>query len=233
MDVLINPSWTPTKVILMGMGGFSTATTFISGLSTWIAIVTSTKVVNTMIFENVPEFVIYIAIAFGVIATVVLQYFIDFEEHMRKKNETLKFEAKYIVAGTCTGVTAAFVSYIICFFGLDLLGKTIDNIGLAFIVCAFVSAVATYVIDAWLYHRIVDGTALRLWNKGQEAIRQAAEQAAKDEELRAAAFRIIADRCKAAGLTDEKKVAEIAKIVTDPETQEKTLEALINAYKAK
>lgn len=232
-DVLINPSWTPTKVILMGIGGFSTATTFASGLSTWVAIVTSTKVVNTMIFENVPEFVIYIAIAFGVIATVVLQYFIDFEEHMRKKNETLKFEAKYIVAGACTGVTAAFVSYIICFFGLDLLGKTIDNIGLAFIVCAFCSAVATYVIDAWLYHRIVDGTALRLWNKGQKAIREAAEQAAKDAEFRDLVFRTVADKCKAAGLTDEEKIAMIAECITDPEKQEATLDALIKAYKTK
>ena len=233
VDVLINPSWTPTKVILMGMGGFSTATTFLSGFSTWITIIISTKVVNTMIFENVPEFVIYIAIAFGVVATVVLQYFIDYEEYMRKKDEAIKFSAKYVVAGVCTAVTAVFVSYIICFFGLDLSGKTIDNCGLAFIVCAAVSAVATYVVDAWLYHRIVDGTALRLWNKGQEAIREAAEQAAKDEELKALVFRTVADKCKAAGLVDEEKIAMIAECITDPEKQEATLDALIKAYKAK
>ena len=215
----------------MGMGGFSTASTFLAGFRTWLDLVTSTKRVNTMIFENVPEIVIYAAIAFGVIITVLLQYFIDYEEYLRKKNESVKFGAKYVVAGVCTGITAGFVSYIICFFGLDLIGKTIDNMGLAFIVCAFCSAVATYVIDAWLYHRIVDGTALRLWNKGQEEIRKRAEEAAKNEELRQLAFLAITDRCKAAGLTDEKKIAEIAEVVTDPEKQSATLDALIKAYK--
>ena len=220
----------------MGMGGFSTVSTFVAGFSAWIAVVTSTKVVNTMIFENVPDFVIYIAIAFGVLVTVALQYFIDYEEYMRKEEKSVKFGVKYIVAGACTAVTAAFVAYIICFFGLDAVfsDKTVNNIGLAFILCTVIAAVATYVIDAWLYHRIVDGTALRLWNKGQEAIRQAAEQAAKDAELRASIFRIVEAKCKADGLVDEEKIKVIAGMITDPDAdeQKELLEKLIALYKA-
>ena len=237
-EFLIDPCWTVMKVILMGIGGFTTFTLVFEGHQTWQSI-KPTGLVNTMIFEEIPEFVIYLAIAFGVIATVALQYFIDFEEYERKKGESVKFGVKYIVAGICTAVTAAFVSYIVCFFGLDyVIDKQIDNIGLAFIICTVISAVVTFVIDAWLYHRIVDGTVLALWNNAQKKIREEAEaaaaeaaQALKDQELRDAVFRTIKDKCEAAGLADEEKIAKICEVITDPETQESTLDALIKAYK--
>lgn len=237
-EFLINPCWTALKVILMGIGGLATLSTAIEGFRTWQSISDSTKLVNTMIFENVPEYVIYAAIAFGVIITVLLQYFIEYEEHMRKKNEIFKFEIKYVVAGLCTAITAAFVSYVVCFFGLDLTGKTIDNAGLAFVICVPISAVITWAIDAWLYHRIIDGTVLMLWNKGQAKLREEAEAVVREQaaalaeqELKDAIFRTVEAKCKAAGLLDEEKIARIAKLVKDPEEDSAVLDALITAYK--
>ncbi len=162
-----------------------------------------------MIFELEKEW-IYVALALGIIFTLFVGYFFKFQEYKKEHNQAdLKFDIKYVIALVVSFVFAGIVSYILTFKGLGffLTDVVIDDNGFAFIMCFAIGAIIAYVIDAYIWHPVVDGYACTVYNKKQAELLHGVVAKSPEvvEKIKAIA--------KAKGLIDEAKLMKLVSMV--------------------
>ena len=217
MSVSITLKGEPTsltaKLMFRGLSLYAVWSTFVSGLESFLMVAADRG--ETMLFTS-PEWIQYFGLALGVLFTIALAYFFKYQEYQKNHPETeVKFEVKYVVAAVCTMLSAAIVAYVIQFFGLGYVAPEteIPEGSLAFIVALAVGGVTTYIIDACIFHAIVDGTAAMVSNKVQKSIREAAAS----EEAKRKILEAVTEKARTLGLIDEAKVAALNKMVDGPD----------------
>ena len=164
-----------------------------------------------MIFEA-ENWILYIGLAVGILFCIALCYFFKYQEY--KKNhpqKEIKFEVRYVVAAVCTLMVASIIAYVITFYGLGYVAPEtkIAEGAIAFIIALALGGFTTFIVDACVFHPIVDGTAAMAFNKAQEKVRQDAMRAAeelKTKEAQEAILNAIRDKVKALapGLSEKK-----------------------------
>lgn len=200
------PSTWVAKLLFRGTGLYAVLSTFVSGLKTFLIVLADKG--ETMLF-TADTWVIYLGMAFGIIFCLLLGYFFKYQEYCKNhKDVKVKFEARYAVAAFCTLLVSVLVVYVIMFYGLAYIAPEteITQASIAFIASLAIAGFTTYIIDACLFHPIVDGTAAMMFNKTQDAIREAAAS----EAAQKAVFDAIAAKAQALGLGSEAKIKALA-----------------------
>ena len=201
------------KLMFKGLSLYAVWSTFVSGMESLFLVASDRG--ETMLFTS-PEWIQYLGLAIGIIFMIIVAYFFKYQAYMKSHpDKMVKFEVKYVIAAVCTMLTAAIVAYVIQFFGLGYIAPEtqIAQGSLAFIIALFVGGAVTFVIDACLFHPIVDCSAAMIFNQTQQKIREAAASEEAKKKIMAA----VTEKAKALGLIDEAKVAALAKMVDGPE----------------
>ena len=155
----------------------------------------------------------YVGLALGIALCLLICYYfkwVEFQKH--HPDEKIKFDVRYVVAGSCTLIVSILVSYVVMFYGIAYIAPdtTISEEALAFLAAFLVGGVVTYIMDACIFHPLADGSAAIASNKLQEAIRQAAAS----EEARKAFVQAVSDKAKALGLMSDEKIDALAGMVS-------------------
>lgn len=215
MSAYAMPRGEPTalvaRVLFRSMTLYAIVSTFISGLEALIVIAADRS--ETMLF-TAPEYIQYLGLALGILFMVALAYYFKYVEYQKHHPEAkIQFEVRYVVAAVCTMLVAAIVAYVIQFFGLSYIAPetTIGEGALAFIVALFVGGAVTYIVDAVIFHPIVDGSAAMVFNKAQDKLREELASKEAKEKILAA----VTEKARTLGLVDEAKIAALAKMVDD------------------
>ena len=207
------PTTWVAKLLFKGMGLYAVFSTFASGLNAFLVVLADKG--ETMIF-TADNWIMYLGLAVGIILCLILGYFFKFQVYQKKHSDVqLKFEVRYAVAAFCTLLVSAIVSYVIQFFGLGYIAPetTITQASIAFLVALAVGGFTAFIIDACLFHPIVDGTAAMAFNKAQEKLRE--ELASK--EAQEALMKAITKKANDLGLVSEKKIEALQGMVKGPE----------------
>ena len=160
------------------------------------------------------NWIMYLGMAFGILFCLALGYYFKFQVYQEKHPDyKVKFEVKYAVAAFCTLIASVIVSYVVVFFGLGYIAPEteITQDSIAFLMALAIGGFTTYIIDACLFHPLVDGTAAIAFNKAQDRIR---EELAS-EEARKAFLDAITTKAQSLGLVSEKKIDALKGMVAD------------------
>ncbi len=197
------PTTIVARLLFRGMGLYAVGSTFASGLQSFLLVVGQTG--ENMLFTTA-NWILYIGLAFGILFCTALAYYFKFQVYQKKHpDQKLRFEVRYAVAAFCTLIASTIVAYVIMFFGLGYVAPEteITQDSVAFLIALAVGGFTTFIIDACLFHPLVDGSAAMAFNKAQDKIRE--ELASK--EAKEAFAKLIADKANALGLVSEKKIA--------------------------
>jgi type III secretory pathway component EscU len=205
------PTTWVAKLLFKGMSLYAVFSTFASGLNAFLVVIADKG--ETMIF-TAANWILYVGLAVGILFTLVLCYFFEYQEYQKKHPETkVQFGVKYVIAAVCTMLVSAIIAYVITFFGLGYIAPEteITQASIAFIIALAIGGFVTFIVDACIFHPIVDGTAAIAFNKEQEKAREklASEEAQK-------AFRdAICDKAKAIGfpLASDMKIEALSILI--------------------
>jgi heme/copper-type cytochrome/quinol oxidase subunit 2 len=197
----INPASGIAKFSLTGMAGFGYWSLLATSASVYLR---SLAEGHTMIFENIPNWVLYLGVVTGALILVLVKYFYEYEDKRKHSEQIIKWDHTYTIAIFLTVICAIVAAYLICIYGLDYIygGNPIAQPGLAFLICFAISAVSAYFFDAFFPKYLADGTLAKIYADGQELIRERAAS----EEAQKALFNAFSEKIGALVNYDDAKI---------------------------
>lgn len=217
------PTAVVAKLLFKGIGLYTVGSTFASGLNSFLIVVGQKG--ENMLFTTA-NWILYIGLAFGIILCILLAYYFKYQVYQQKHpDKKLQFEVRYVVAAFCTLIAATIVAYVIMFFGLGYVAPEteITQDSVAFLIAFAVGGFTTFILDACLFHPLVDGSAAMAFNKAQEKIRE--ELASK--EAQEAFSKLIVERANALGLNSDKKIEMLKGMVGEKGIDDPNFPALV------
>lgn len=222
-----HPTTIVAKLLFRGTGIYAIGSTFMSGLQSFLVVIGQKG--ESMLF-TAANWIMYVGMGLGIVLCLLLGYFFKYQSYQEHHpDKKVKFEVKYAVAAFCTLISAVIVAYVVIFFGLGYIAPEteITQDSIAFLMALAIGGFTAYILDACLFHPIVDGSAAMAFNKTQDKIR---EELAS-EEAKKLFISAISKRANDLGLGSDKKIQALIGMVGDKGVDDPNFAMYVNLLK--